>query len=263
MASSGKWNDLKPRLLTAAAMAVAGLLGIWLGGVWFALLIALCCGAMVWELARMIQPDPRALALGVGAGGAVAVAACAFVPSPFGLLILLIVPAAGAFALRRGKGLFAAFAVMILLAGYELLQLRGGSGMLWVGWLILVVVATDVFGYFGGRIIGGPKLWARVSPKKTWSGAASGWIAAGVVGLVFALISGAGLWLVPVSVLLSMASQAGDVAESAVKRMTGVKDSSNLLPGHGGVFDRFDGLLGAAVVLLLILQFVTLPLTGY
>jgi phosphatidate cytidylyltransferase len=250
-------------MLTAVAMVAVGLLGIWLGGVWFIALVAICSGIMVWELARMIGPATHRRSLVLGAGAATALGTAAFLPTLAGFLLLVAVPLAGATLFRRYRRLFAAFGFLILLSGFELIALRSTSGMAWLLWLVLVVVATDIFGYFGGRIIGGPKLWARVSPKKTWSGAASGWIAAGLVGLIFAQMSHPGLWLVPVSVVLSMASQAGDVAESAVKRKMGVKDSSNLLPGHGGLFDRFDGLLGASVALLLIAQFVTLPLTGF
>jgi phosphatidate cytidylyltransferase len=126
-------------------------------------------------------------------------------------------------------------------------------------WLVAVVVATDVAGYFAGKALGGPKFWPRVSPKKTWSGTAAGWLAAAAVGAVFAAEAGIGLGVVVLSVLVSMASQAGDVAESALKRKMGVKDSSGLIPGHGGLFDRFDGMLGAAAMVLLVLSIWGLP----
>ena len=117
---------------------------------------------------------------------------------------------------------------------------------------MLVVVVTDVAGYFAGRIIGGPKFWPAVSPKKTWAGTTAGWLAAAVVGVVFGIGSGVMGTLVLASVLLSFASQLGDIAESAIKRRVGVKDSSTLIPGHGGLLDRFDGMLGAALALLLL-----------
>ena len=126
-------------------------------------------------------------------------------------------------------------------------------------WLALVVIVTDVAGYFAGRFIGGPKFWPRVSPKKTWSGTVAGWVGAGVVGLIFMAQPGVGAEVVGISIAISMASQMGDIAESAMKRKMGVKDSSNLIPGHGGVFDRFDGMLGASVFLLMIEQIVDFP----
>ena len=128
-------------------------------------------------------------------------------------------------------------------------------------WLVLVVAATDVFGYFAGRIFGGPKFWPLVSPKKTWSGTVAGWVSAGLVGAAFMKATGSGVELIGISVALSMASQMGDIAESALKRRVGVKDSSNLLPGHGGMFDRFDGMLGAALLLLLVESFAEFPPT--
>ncbi|MEP5089997.1 MAG: phosphatidate cytidylyltransferase, partial [Paracoccaceae bacterium] len=91
-----------------------------------------------------------------------------------------------------------------------------------------------------------------ISPKKTWSGTAAGWVGAAIVGLIFMGYSDAGLEIVVLSIVLSFASQMGDIAESAIKRKMNVKDSSNLIPGHGGVLDRCDGLLGASVVLFVI-----------
>ncbi|MDB4074642.1 phosphatidate cytidylyltransferase, partial [Ascidiaceihabitans sp.] len=136
---------------------------------------------------------------------------------------------------------------------------RDDLGFIWMLWLIVVVVVTDVLGYFAGRMIGGPKFWPAVSPKKTWSGTIFGWIGATVVGVIFVSYTGASFELVGISIAVAMASQMGDIAESAVKRMMGVKDSSTLIPGHGGVLDRFDGMLGAAVFLLLVGQFIGFP----
>ncbi len=102
----------------------------------------------------------------------------------------------------------------------------------------------------GWALYGGPKFWPKVSPKKTWSGTVAGWVGAGLIGWGFVGVEGAGLGLIGVSVSLAMAAQMGDIAESAIKRKMGVKDSSALIPGHGGVMDRFDGMVGAAVLLL-------------
>ena len=128
--------------------------------------------------------------------------------------------------------------------------------------LVLVVVVTDVAGYFAGRAIGGPKFWPRVSPKKTWAGTVAGWIAAGLLSLVFITWYGAGWSLVGLSIAVSMASQMGDIAESAMKRKVGAKDSSSLIPGHGGLLDRFDGMLGGAVFLLLVGPWAGLPVAA-
>jgi phosphatidate cytidylyltransferase len=119
--------------------------------------------------------------------------------------------------------------------------------------ILLVVWVTDIGGYFAGRGIGGPKLWPRVSPKKTWAGAIGGFAASLVVAAGFAAFSKMDppLRLGPLLLLgaaLSIASQLGDLFESAVKRRFGVKDSSHLIPGHGGLLDRLDGFVAAVVM---------------
>ncbi|ABD07525.1 Phosphatidate cytidylyltransferase [Rhodopseudomonas palustris HaA2] len=119
--------------------------------------------------------------------------------------------------------------------------------------IFLIVWGSDIGGYFAGRSIGGPKLWPRVSPKKTWAGAIGGLVLSLLVGLVFAL-SGFGK-IIPLLILaavLSTSSQLGDLFESAVKRRFGVKDSSHIIPGHGGLLDRLDGYVAAVAVAVLI-----------
>jgi phosphatidate cytidylyltransferase len=98
-----------------------------------------------------------------------------------------------------------------------------------------------------------------VSPKKTWSGTVAGWLGGAAVGAAFAGATGAGVGLIGVSVAVAMAAQMGDIAESAIKRHVGAKDSSTLLPGHGGLLDRFDGMLGASVFVLIAGQVVAFP----
>jgi phosphatidate cytidylyltransferase len=115
--------------------------------------------------------------------------------------------------------------------------------------ILLVVWVTDIGGYFAGRGIGGPKLWPRVSPNKTWAGAIGGFAASVAVTAGFAAVGlGKTGPLLALGAVLSMASQLGDLFESAVKRRFGVKDSSHLIPGHGGLLDRLDGLVAAVVL---------------
>ena len=121
--------------------------------------------------------------------------------------------------------------------------------------VLLVVWATDIGGYFAGRLIGGPKLWPQVSPKKTWAGAIGGFAASLAVAAGFAAFNfGKIIPLLLLSGVLSIASQLGDLFESAVKRRFGVKDSSHIIPGHGGLLDRLDGFV-AAIVLAAIFGF--------
>jgi phosphatidate cytidylyltransferase len=117
-----------------------------------------------------------------------------------------------------------------------------------------------VAGYFAGRSLGGPKFWPAVSPKKTWSGTVAGWIGAAMVGLGFVLAGHGGWALVLLSPVVAFAGQMGDVVESWLKRRAGVKDSSHLIPGHGGLLDRFDALIGATVVVMLIGLVFPLPI---
>lgn len=130
--------------------------------------------------------------------------------------------------------------------------LRGDAtfGLLAIVLLFAIVWSTDIFGYFGGRAIGGPKLMPAVSPKKTWAGAIAGTLGAMIVAVLVARLFGSfsTLAIAGVALLLSVCAQAGDLFESLVKRKFGVKDSSQLIPGHGGVMDRLDGFWAAAVV---------------
>jgi phosphatidate cytidylyltransferase len=131
------------------------------------------------------------------------------------------------------------------------IMLRSDPAMGWTALMLvfLVVWVTDIGGYFAGRGIGGPKLWPRVSPKKTWAGAVGGFAASLAVAAGFAAF---GLGKIGPMLLLgsalSIVSQLGDLFESAVKRRFGVKDSSHIIPGHGGLLDRLDGFVAAVVV---------------
>jgi phosphatidate cytidylyltransferase len=134
------------------------------------------------------------------------------------------------------------------------LRSDGVLGFTAIVFLFAIVWATDIFAYFIGRAAGGPKLAPRFSPKKTWSGALGGTAAAVVVAIVIAKTAGlSGLAPIAIiAVLLSIASQAGDLFESLLKRRFGAKDSGHLIPGHGGLMDRLDGFVAAAVLAALI-----------
>jgi len=248
MSADARWADLLPRLLSAAGLIVVGLGAVWAGGLVFAAALWVLGGLMIWELTRMIASDAPAAAIRLGALASGVLAATWFLPAIFLIPMVLAVAVVGAGQLGRERAFFAVGAAGILLACQMAGLLRVEGGLTLFLWLIGVVVISDVAGYFAGRIIGGPKFWPRISPKKTWSGTIAGWIGASIVGLAFSGPSGFGQALVPLSVLVALAGQMGDLSESALKRRLGVKDSSGLIPGHGGELDRFDAMLAAALL---------------
>jgi phosphatidate cytidylyltransferase len=244
------FSDLRARVLSAVVMIAVGAVALWAGGLVFAALAILVSGLMGWELYRMTVPEaPQGRAEAHGVTVAVLVAVFSFTwggwVSVSGLVLGAILLAA---RVPRDRWIFGGYLTLILLAGHALIALRDDLGALWVLWLIAVVIASDVAGYFAGRVLGGPKFWPRVSPKKTWSGTVAGWVLAALVGWAFMGPLGADAGLIGASVLLAFAGQMGDIAESAIKRRRGVKDSSDLIPGHGGVLDRFDALIAVVVL---------------
>lgn len=249
------WTDLRTRVISALVMAIVGVGCLWAGGIWFALLIMVCCGVMNWELSSMIGGS-KSISLILGVLGGLAPVALLFTGEGTGafqslLPFLMVSPAIAGIVLLAGhRQLFALYSTMIIAACASMLVLRQ-IGLEQISLIILIVVLTDVAGYFAGRLIGGPKFWPKISPKKTWAGTTAGWIAAGAaMGLYYG-----GIATVALGVLLSFASQMGDIAESALKRRMGVKDSSNLIPGHGGLLDRFDGMVGGSLAMMVLTVF--------
>lgn len=255
--AGGQWNDLGPRLISGGVFAAVSVSIMWWGGIPFHLLIVLISGVILWELVRMIGGEQAAVPVAVA--GALSLFAAMELDSGYALLFLMLPSMVGTAFLPDNRVTYAIYTAAILVAGFGLTILRDDFGFGWMGWLALVVIVTDVMGYFAGRLIGGPKIWPKVSPKKTWSGAIAGWVGAALVAVFFVWQGASGLELIAISVAVSIASQMGDVAQSALKRRMGVKDSSALMPGHGGMFDRFDGMLGASVFLLLVEQIVDFP----
>jgi phosphatidate cytidylyltransferase len=260
--AAGRWGDLRARVGSAVVMVALGGAAIWVGGIWFAALVVAVTGLMVWELALMSAPMRPREAKVLGLVAALSLAAVLLTPLVTGLLLLAIPVVLGGLRPRRDLLLFMAYTMIIMLTGFGLVALREGIGLNVILWLLAVVIASDLAGYFAGRSLGGPKFWPAISPKKTWSGTIAGWIGAAMVGLGFVLAGQAGWVLVAISPLVGFAGQMGDIAESWIKRRAGVKDSSNLIPGHGGVLDRFDALAGAVVMVLLLALLRLLPQLG-
>jgi phosphatidate cytidylyltransferase len=205
---SERWGDLSVRLLSALVLAPIGLACVWFGGVAFSAVIGLCVLGLAIEW-----------------------------------LVLCRRPG---WAAMRSAGV-----AYVLLAGVALLWLRADpvAGRADVLFLLLVVWAGDIGAYLVGRWIGGPRLAPRISPGKTWSGSLGGLIAAIAVGVLTAHLMSGNLTIwrsALIAGLLEVVAQGGDLLESYVKRRLQVKDSGHLIPGHGGLFDRLDGVLAAA-----------------
>ena len=262
MSGGTNWSDLRPRVLSGIALAGVGALAVWLGGVTFAALVILVIGAMQWELARMTGGAGALHPMILGGAGALALLMILLVPSVWILLLIFLPAVMGIGNARRDRAVFAAYAVLIMLTGYGLISLRNVMGLSALVWVISVVVVSDVAGYFAGRTLGGPKFWPKISPKKTWSGTVAGWIGAALVGAGFYLAGWGGAALIWISPLVAFAGQLGDIAESAIKRRAGVKDSSRLIPGHGGFMDRFDALATAVVLVVVLAHLTVLPFGG-
>jgi len=263
--ATGKFDDLKTRLVSAAVIALAALGLVWAGGWWIAVLASAAAGQMMLEWVRIT-------ARGGTAAPAVIVMIAAVLIGPLvaegagvtvGLGCLFAGGVAGLFldlagrARRTSPGSAHALWDVVGLAylgtaAIALVALRQFEpwGLLSIVWAALVVVAADVGGYFAGKLIGGPRLWPAVSPKKTWAGLAGGVALAVLVGGIFSWAT-TGTWfqqVCTVSAIAAVLSQLGDLGESALKRHFGVKDAGALIPGHGGVLDRLDGHIAAILV---------------
>lgn len=253
-------SNLQLRVISAVVLAVIALGLTWLGGLPFRLLCAAMSAMIFYEWTRMSRPSA---AKGLGFLPEVLVvvfigALIAGLPAPWLLLlvvILIAVTAAAALVRKTGQWEASGLAYASV-SGLSLALLRDGdhSGLVAILFLFAVVWATDIFAYFVGRAVGGPKLAPSISPGKTRSGALGGAVGGVVAGLVLAAVAGAGnlALLGLVALVLSVVAQAGDLFESWVKRRHGRKDSGVLIPGHGGVMDRVDGLVAAALALYVI-----------
>jgi phosphatidate cytidylyltransferase len=254
-----RWADLRVRVVSGVVLIALGAVATFEGGLFFRSMVLVVFSVMIWELAGMNASPHAPLHLGLAGVAALCLLALMTVlPPPAGLLVLVLPPLGLLLTPRRDAGLIAGYALLILLSGAGFLALRHQGALVFL-WLVLVVVISDTLGYFAGRMLGGPKFWPRVSPKKTWSGTVAGWAGATLIGLVFVASGAAGWSLLIFSPLVAFAGQMGDILESWIKRRAGVKDASGLIPGHGGVLDRFDALVGAVLAVIVISWVIPLP----
>jgi phosphatidate cytidylyltransferase len=251
-------RELMLRVCSALVLVPLAIGTAYLGGWPFALFWSLAALGVFWEWSALVAGDGRRPATMVSGAALVMSLGLAAVGRLTGALIVAAtgMMAAAPMAPARHRGWAAAGVPYAGAIGIAPIALRSDSedGFVAVIFLFAIVWTTDIVAYFMGRLIGGPKLLPRVSPKKTWSGAISGLAAAVLAALAVAKAAGLS-GLLPIALVaaaLSCVAQAGDLFESRLKRRFGAKDSSHLIPGHGGLMDRLDGFVFAAAVAALI-----------
>lgn len=249
----GLGADWTVRLISGLIMAAAAAGIIFAGQIPFYVLVVLVAMLLSWEWGRLVRgTDFDAIAgVHVAAAGASAILAALGWPA-LGVLMVIIGAILTSLLSVGGHSFYSGAGVVYAgLPSIALIWLRSDAelGLLAILFLVLIVVTTDVGAFVAGRLLGGPKLWPRVSPNKTWSGLLGGVGASLVVGGLFslALPASSAVRLALVGAVLAVVAQAGDLAESSLKRQFNVKDTSTLIPGHGGVMDRLDGLVAAAL----------------
>ncbi|RWX75604.1 phosphatidate cytidylyltransferase [Neorhizobium lilium] len=264
-------TELKQRILSALVLAAIVIYATWMGGFPFRVVAALITILVYYEWSTITRLGERDftghafawLIIGLVAGNILFGDDSMSIPLMGGGVIT----AALLTLLRRsGTWWLPGGIVYAGLSGISLVAIRGDNqaGLVATLFVFAVVWSTDIFAYFVGRAIGGPKLAPRISPGKTWSGAIGGTIAgiiaaSALAGVAFSQFA---IWTAAIALVLSIASQIGDLFESFIKRRFGVKDSSRLIPGHGGVMDRVDGLVFACFAAFL-LTLAHAALTGH
>lgn len=256
-----KTSDLPTRFAVAVVLIAVGVVVTYASGWPFRILAALAASVMLLEWGDMHRIPRIWTWLGVAGLAAVLLAYAEFLLPAAANNPTLIDPE----DLQDAWPGFAAVAGVAVVAGLLGRRLSLAWGVLYVGipafalvvlnwawcelvlWLFLVTWATDIFAYFAGRAIGGPKLAPRISPNKTWAGLAGGVVGAAIVGWITARAMQLDPLFLFIGGLMAVLAQLGDLYESSVKRRLGFKDSGRILPGHGGLLDRLDGLLPVAL----------------
>lgn len=256
-AKSFNWNDLGVRVLSAVVLIPAAVAAVFMGGWLFLLLVSVAACLLAIEWGQMSEPrTPRRIAVAVTLGVIAAVFAADLREFSAAFLLLVFGSAAAAVYARALKASAADAAYGVLYIGWPCVVLvwlrQQPDGVAWTVLLFCVAWAADIAAFAVGNLLKGPKLWPRFSPNKTWSGFVGGLVAGVAAAVAASEFAGAGL-SAPVAALVgligALATMAGDLWESALKRRFGVKDAGALIPGHGGLMDRVDGLMFAVVAI--------------
>ena len=267
-------SDLTTRFAAAVVMIAVASAAIYVGGWPFRLLVVAASAIMLLEWGDMHRVKRTWSWIGAGLLGVVLLGITQWLYPPGEIDVIGDVEGIAFETFDELWLGFAAVAAAAVVYGLASRRLSMGWGFLYVGipafallvvewarvdlvfWLMLVTWSTDIFAYFAGRSIGGPKLAPRISPNKTWAGLIGGMAGAAVIGAVAAWQFGLDPLFMIAGAPLGFLAQMGDLYESRVKRRLGVKDSGTMLPGHGGVLDRVDGLLPVILATLLLLMLV-------
>lgn len=253
----GDWSDLGARILSGLVLASAGLVAAYFGGPWLAAACGAAVVAMSYEWARMSEPGaatPAFAFLLAGSLGAVMFASWQHLAYAFGWLVLCAFASAARRRTLTGVVETAGGAIYIGFPAALFLWLRDRApeGLETILALFAIIWASDIFAYFGGKILGGPKIAVGLSPNKTWSGIITGTSAGALAGYGCGVLFQVGSdlrasWLI-IGAIVAFTGLMGDLFESFLKRRFGVKDASRLIPGHGGVLDRIDSLMAATLL---------------
>lgn len=246
-------TDLRVRIIAGAVMALVALALAYAGPAWFALLVLVVSLVISWEWGRVVRGVSFDLAFFVHAAAvsaAIILAAQGYAGlglAVFATAAIILVP----LVFGRGARLSILGLMYVGVPAVALLWIRCDEpyGFLAILLIFAIVWASDTAAYAAGRLIGGPKLWPQISPNKTWAGLLGGLAASTVAAALFSLFVGGAspLGLALTGLVLGIVAQAGDLAESALKRIFGLKDASALIPGHGGFMDRMDSIVAVAV----------------
>jgi phosphatidate cytidylyltransferase len=251
-------RNLKLRIVSGAVLAAVAFLLAYAGPLPFALLILVCAVVISWEWGRLVRGVTFDLGFFVHAIAvtvAIVLAAAGYAAIAVAVLVIAAITLIPLYV-GRGARLSALGVFYVGLPAVALLWLRSDEpfGFTAVLFVFAVVWSSDTAAYAAGRAIGGPKLWPRVSPNKTWAGLLGALAAGAAAAAVFAALEpeASAVRLLLLGVGLAFVAQAGDLAESALKRLFNLKDASDLIPGHGGFMDRMDSIVAAAVAAALL-----------
>lgn len=250
------FDDFVVRFLSAIVLSSIAIFCLYAGSIFFDLLILFLSIFLFYEVCKLLQPNIKNSMLVLQLIIVVGTLIFFLRNGVFNHYFLSLIPALILGIICYSNRLLSFFTGFLLtVALMTFFEIKFYFGTITLLWVISCVIVTDLAGYFIGRVVGGPKIWPVVSPKKTWSGLIGGWVLAILLGSILVIIFDLSYFIIFLSLIISLSSQIGDFCESWLKRRVNKKDSSHLIPGHGGFLDRFDGFIGGAIGLKICLLF--------